>query len=135
MLRSACIYTEPRPEDGLRVSIMSRHTENDGETPDLRIVEGISYIKWWKELAPLDNTVGRYYGDRIDFEGLRDEYFERLCSDPFSISRVRQLIRIAEEEDVTVLCKEPTEMARKCHRSLLLDFCLDISPGLEIDVQ
>ena len=39
MLKSKCILSSKKPEDGTRISIMSRHTLNDGKTPDERITE------------------------------------------------------------------------------------------------
>jgi len=37
MLKSKCILAEKNIDDGQRISIMSRHTLNDGKTPDERI--------------------------------------------------------------------------------------------------
>ncbi len=134
MLRSACIYTAPNPHHGKRISIMSRHTDNTGNVPDPNIVPGVSYDLWWKELSPLGTTVGPYHRGEIDFAQLTKEYLERLCSDPASVARVQELIRLAGEQDVTVLCQEPTPQAHQCHRSVLLVHCAELYPSLEIDI-
>lgn len=59
------IYTKsilkPKEEsDGIRISVMSRHTLNDGITSHPDINES-SYDEWLKILAPSDQLVGDYY--------------------------------------------------------------------------
>lgn len=39
MLKTACILSERTEEQGVRISVMSRHTLEDGKTPDKRIME------------------------------------------------------------------------------------------------
>jgi uncharacterized protein YeaO (DUF488 family) len=134
MLRTSCIYLPPSLEDGLRVSVMSRHTENDGITPDGLIIPGVSFDVHWPELAPSGRSVGRYYRREIDFDGLAVEYRKRLATDPSSASRVAELIRLAHSQDVTVLCKEDPTESHICHRTVLANYCMQIDSSLEIEI-
>lgn len=60
MLFTKSIHKPVQPEDGYRISVMSRHTLSDGKTPD-PLITGKSYIEWWKDLAPRDTLVGAWY--------------------------------------------------------------------------
>ncbi|MDO9231385.1 MAG: hypothetical protein Q7U36_02815 [bacterium] len=44
-----------------RISVMSRHTKEDGVTPDERIVEGVTFDEWQKDFAPPVKLIGAYY--------------------------------------------------------------------------
>lgn len=41
MLKSKCILSPIDDKDGIRISIMSRHTLQDGKTNDIRIIKQI----------------------------------------------------------------------------------------------
>jgi len=60
MLRTKCILAQKENYDGTRISIMSRHTLNDGVTPHPQINKS-SYDYWMKIFAPPSIIIGRYY--------------------------------------------------------------------------
>ncbi len=116
MLKTGCIRMPRRDDDGLRISIMSRHTLNDGITPDRRITPA-SFDAWWPELAPTASLLGDHYRSYI-FSFQRDSLDE--------------LIRIARDSTITVLCVETTP--RRCHRRLVAEMCREIDPRLRISI-
>lgn len=63
MLKTKCIKDKPSLDDGERISVMSRHTLCDGETPDPEITLD-SYDGWDKELAPTTETGGKLSSKR-----------------------------------------------------------------------
>lgn len=117
---------------GRRFSIMSRHTLNDGVTPNDQIIEGVSYDEWWKELAPPDNLVGDWYKRRevlnLTWEKFADRYYDFL-QNPIQRAKVIELIELALNERITVLCVEDTP--EECHRSLLVKECQTLNPDLK----
>jgi len=60
MLYTKCILSEREISDGIRISVMSRHTLNDGKTPDTRITKD-KYDEWIKFLAPKSKLVRDYH--------------------------------------------------------------------------
>lgn len=129
MLRTGCILMPPTSVDGMRISVMSRHTLSDGVTPDNRITHDL-YDLWCKELAPQDKFVGRYYRGEITFAQYRDLYHAYLRS----ATRAMLLCEIAQcalYETITFLCIEATP--EWCHRTLLLLECVRYAPQLRIE--
>ncbi|PJE58491.1 MAG: hypothetical protein COU81_00380 [Candidatus Portnoybacteria bacterium CG10_big_fil_rev_8_21_14_0_10_36_7] len=59
---------------------MSRHTKEDGITPDERIIEGVSFDEWRKEFAPPEKLVGAYYRNELSWEDFEKKYFDFLRS-------------------------------------------------------
>ncbi|HWQ60347.1 MAG TPA: DUF488 domain-containing protein [Candidatus Fimivivens sp.] len=132
MLRTKCIKAPMEPTDGLRISIMSRHTMNDGVTPDADIVPKVSYGQWWRSLAPDEKVLGPYLRKDILFETFERRYREKLKNDPEASAAVERLIRLARVITVTVLCVE--ESPENCHRRILLEVCKRLAPDLEIAI-
>ncbi len=128
MLYTKCILFPIEQIDGVRVSIMSRHTLNDGITPDLRITKR-SYDLWLQEFAPPSNLIGSYYQKRILWEEFELMY-KVFLSEPIKAAAVRILAEQALIKDITLLCIEKT--AEKCHRRLFAEQCLLYSPRLNI---
>lgn len=60
MLKTKCILAPESENDGLRISIMSRHTLEDGKTPDSRITPN-HFDLHLPILAPHPKDVGAYY--------------------------------------------------------------------------
>jgi len=58
-LFTKCIFKEPELSDGLRISIMSRHTLDDGKTPDERITSD-KFNHHWTIFAPPLKLIGSY---------------------------------------------------------------------------
>src|SRR3989344_677287 len=131
-LYTGCIKKVSSWEQGLRISVMSRHTLIDGETPDPEIIEGKNYIWWWPELGPPATLIGSYYKRGLSWEEFEKRYREHLQK-PESISKINQLIEIARLQSAIVLCVEPT--SEFCHRRLLAEECKKLAPDLEVYIE
>lgn len=135
-LRTKQIIRLPEPDDGLRISIMSRHTLNDGVTPNPAITPAL-FDKWWPELAPPDKLIGWYYKQeqpptREVWDIFEREFINHLASKKPS-ERLCYLINLARTCDVTLLCIEPTP--EHCHRRLVATMCKCIDPHIETIIE
>lgn len=126
MLRTKCILSPKGISDGLRISIMSKHTLNDGITPDLRINE-TSFDEERPIYAPPIKRVGDYYQRNLDWKIFEERYYLYLDS---IVNEVKSLAEEAIKKDITLMCIE--ENPEKCHRRLLAERCKLIYPELEI---
>ena len=108
---------------------MSRHTLEDGKTPDERIIEGITFDEWQKEYAPPAKLVGAYYRKEISWKDFEKEYLQFLRSDEMK-SKVESFAKRCIEEPITLLCVE--DSADKCHRRLLAEELQKYQPKLKI---
>jgi len=127
MLFTKCILSSPVPEDGVRISVMSRHTLRDGITRDIRITE---FDFHFPNLGPSSSLIGSYYK-----RGLLWKDFERMylfemkeCDAIFS---VKTIAKTTLDVDVTLLCIEET--SEFCHRRLLAEECQRHEPNLKIE--
>lgn len=130
-LYTRCIKAPKRDTDGVRISVMSLHTLNDGVTPDPAITPDMFHL-WWKVLAPPQKLIGAYYrGDIVwnDFDRLFRMYLVLPNVEVF----MRRLIRRAGEIPVTILCVE--DAPDHCHRRLIAETCLAIDPSLEVHIE
>ena len=130
------LYTKPiksnREEaDGLRISVMSRHTLNDGVTPDPEIMFAC-YDEWRPELAPPLALIGDYYKRNLPWERFARLYIDFLGS-PEAEPNVRDIAELALEKNVTLLCIEETP--ERCHRRLLAERCIELEPGLQLELR
>jgi uncharacterized protein YeaO (DUF488 family) len=128
-LYTKCILKDKDPKDGLRISIMSRHTLNDGKTPDRRITSD-SFDLHYPELAPSPKLIGDYYKRGLlwnEFEILFVE--EKL--DVAVLKKLEEISATALLENVTLLCIE--ESADQCHRRLIADICSQLQPALVVE--
>lgn len=134
MLRSKPILAEKLPDDGRRISIMSRHTKSDGVTPDERLTEDL-YDEHRPELAAPARLVGWYYRGEVSFDEYAKLYINHLETDVSPA--VEKLIQEAQIETITVMCIEDEPYL--CHRRLLLEYAQELSQTLweplQIDVQ
>lgn len=128
MIRTKCILLPPSAGDGLRISVMSRHTLNDGVTPHPRIWPS-SYDLWLKDVAPPDAIVGKYYRGEITFDQYYDMYQAHLRKDHVAVI-VQTIARYALRKRITFLCIE--WMPVMCHRTQLAYECLYYEPTLHI---
>ena len=112
-----------------RISVMSRHTREDGITPDERIVEGITFDEWRKEFAPPGNLVGAYYRKELTWDDFEKKYLEFLRSAEIR-PQVESFAKRCTEETITLMCIEDT--ADKCHRRLLAEELQKYQPSLKI---
>lgn len=132
MLRTASILTPPQPQDGLRVSIMSRHTDEHGKVPDPRITPE-QFDEHWTELAPPPERVGAWHRsskEDTDWDFFKRAYLEKLRSDGEARIRMAELAGMASRGAVTIMCVE--EDAHRCHRRLLAEEISRNFPGIEI---
>lgn len=129
MLRTKCILAPHDDSDGYRLSVMSRHTLNDGITPHPSIIEHVSYDSWLKSLAPPSKLVGDYYLRDLSFEDYTSAYLEYIRTPEVS-SDVKKLAELSIDGIVTLLCIEDTP--EFCHRRLLAEECKRYEPSLEL---
>jgi uncharacterized protein YeaO (DUF488 family) len=109
--------------------VMSRHTEEDGETSDERIVEGVSFDEWQPKLAPPGKLVGAYLRKEISWEEYEAGYLEYLRSEKMK-PIVEAFAKRCAEEPITLVCVEET--AENCHRRLLAEELQKYKPDLKI---
>lgn len=131
MLRTKSIITPAEQSDGLRISIMSRHTLNDGITPNPDI-KPESYDEWWPQLAPPQTLLGSYYKRGLSWEDFQTGYIEHIRQ-AATAAKIAELINLAKNNLVTVLCIETSP--EFCHRRLLAEECLLVEPELEINIE
>ena len=112
-----------------RTSVMSRHTLEDGITPDERIIEGVSFDEWQREFAPPAKLVGAYYRKELLWEDFEKTYLEYLRGDE-TRPKVEAFAKRCAEETITLACIEDT--ADRCHRRLLAEELQRYQPELKI---
>jgi len=127
MLYTGCILNDNSV--GVRISVMSRHTLNDGVTPDPRITKD-SYDEWLKELGPHSRLIGKYYRNKIPWEEFEQTYLGIIRYSSLN-KKVESLAKRAMKEDITLLCIE--EGADKCHRRILAVACKMHELNLEVE--
>ena len=128
MLRTGCIKNPRRPEDGLRVSVMSRHTLADGVTPDPEITDAL-FDEHWVILAPPPTLVGDYYKRGLSWGSFAVRYAKYLEREDVQPA-VWRIIELAKTGNITVLCIEPSP--EQCHRRLLAAACATLDPALQV---
>lgn len=127
-LYTKCILHQKEEHDGVRVSVMSRHTLSDGVTPDERITKK-SFDLWLQEFAPPPLLIGNYYKRGLSWEEFEQKYTSFL-SEPAKAIGVRVLAQQALSKDITLLCIE--ESPERCHRRLLAEQCKIYVPKVKI---
>jgi uncharacterized protein YeaO (DUF488 family) len=130
MLYTKSIHKPKSASDGLRISVMSRHTLNDGITPDPEITWE-SYDLWWKIFAPPDKLVRDYYKRGLPFEEFAKRYLAYLSKEYVCMEVKRLSLRALAEQDITLLCVE--ESAEKCHRRILAEECQRYTLNLRVE--
>ena len=130
-LYTICIKSPVCEDDGLRISVMSRHTLNDGKTPDPEITPDL-FDQHWPELAPPPGLVGRYYNHGLPWQEFENHYLVHIRQIRL-LKRLDSLIGLAISGDVTVLCIE--ESPERCHRRILAEECKRLNPSLEVIIR
>jgi uncharacterized protein YeaO (DUF488 family) len=135
MLYTRCILSPRDALDGMRISVMSRHTLNDGVTPDERIGYH-SYDLWMKSLAPPDTLVGAYYRNLIQWPDFEMAYIEHIRNPDISMI-IEFMSSVAENRNITLLCIEELlvidqKQHLQCHRRLLAEEFCRIRPELKM---
>lgn len=132
-LRTDCILNSFSDLNILKISIMSRHTLNDGKTPDLRIVEGINYHLWLPNLAPPLKLIGDYYKLRgMPWKKFEDRYVDFL-QNIYQRHEVEHLIYLSSKVLVSIRCIEETP--EFCHRRLLAEECKRLDSDLSVVIR
>jgi uncharacterized protein YeaO (DUF488 family) len=126
MLFTRSIFDTPVYEDGLRISVMSRHTLNDGITPDERIQKFHFHIP---SLGPSPRLIGSYYKRGMSFDEFSILYLHQISSGRRRFW-VHVIAFVATFCDITLLCVE--DDAQVCHRSILARECVKYQPNLTV---
>ena len=136
-LYTKCIFKERSKSDGVRISVMSRHTMNDGITPDERITLD-SFDEHLLELSPRVKLVGDYYKKMITWNEFEEAYKLDIRKDEIS-EKVNKLAKRSLRIDLTIMCVEdfPTDCDEngklKCHRRILAEECQIRQPDLVVE--
>lgn len=128
MLQTKSILSPILDSDGSRISVMSRHTLNDGTTPHPLITRDTFSIHL-PQLAPSPKLIGDYYRRSLPWEQFEARYLQEMRTKPAS-EFVRFLARVSLKTVVTLLCIE--EAADHCHRRLLAEECKRLEPEIKI---
>ncbi|MEI7451843.1 MAG: DUF488 family protein [Candidatus Falkowbacteria bacterium] len=131
MLKTRCIKSTRQTDDGWRISIMSRHTKNDGVTPDEDITND-SYDEWWSKLSPAPKLVGDYYRGTLSWEDFAIKFNEFL-KQPNTHDKLMVLVSLAKVRNITILCIE--DGPEYCHRRLVAERCLELDNTLELVIE
>jgi uncharacterized protein YeaO (DUF488 family) len=131
MLKTKSILAPKEKQDGIRVSTMSRHTLEDGITPNPEITPD-KYDFWLKNLGPSPKLVGGYYRHEISWADYERKYLKRIRR-PQMVDKIKSLAKSALERDITILCIE--DSPNYCHRRLLAEECKRYEPNLVIDIK
>jgi uncharacterized protein YeaO (DUF488 family) len=119
------IIKPPEPDGGIRISVMSRMTANNGLTP----LEGVSFDEWRKDFAPSGKLVGAYYRGEVSWEEFEKRYLDFLRSDEMK-PEIEAFAKRCANETITLMCIEDTP--EKCHRRLLAEELQKYQPQLKI---
>ena len=122
---------------------MSRHTENDGKTPDTSI--DLDNVLWLPELAPPGILVGGWYKNRLGdhtAKNFNDEFAPRYIDylqDNAHWELVNRLAKLALSRDVVLMCTEPTPVSEGeellCHRRVLAEVMKGVLPNLNVHIR
>lgn len=107
---------------------MSRHTLNDGTTPDPTITTNM-FDEWLPILAPPAGLIGDYYKRGIAWEEFAQRYTEHI-GEGEAYDTLARIARQAVRANVTVLCTETS--SQYCHRRLLAEQAQIIIPTLVV---
>ena len=130
-LKTKCIKAGRSVSDGLRISVMSRHTLNDGITPDPEITRE-SFDEWWQNVSPEPSLIGSYYKRGLSWEKFAERFKEFLSSSEIQ-ERLKELISLSRKGNVTILCVEKSP--EFCHRRLIGEECRKLEPSLNVVIE
>lgn len=108
---------------------MSRHTLNDGVTPDSRITADL-FDMHCPELAPSPRLIGDYYKRGLQWSEFELRFHKEIQAH-FAQEILRRIAVLSYLGDVTLLCIE--DSAEFCHRRILVEECLKFQPKLVIE--
>jgi len=130
-LYTKCILHPLLAEDGIRISVMSRHTLEDGINPDIRLDRDLHPHIYDEHLPQLASSklVWAYLRGKITWEEYEIGYLNHLRQPEIRV-QVQELARRSLLKDITLLCIEET--AKYCHRRLLAEECQRYQPDLVV---
>ena len=131
MLKTKSILEPTSCTDGLRVSVMSRHTLDDGITPHPKI-DSSSYNQWLKILSPPVILWGDYYKRNLSWEKFEQRYLDYLKKPEVKVE-VEKLAEKSLDSVITLLCIEG--YPDYCHRRLLAEECKKYQPNLVLSIE
>lgn len=131
MLKTKSILEPKEDTDGLRISVMSRHTLNDGITPHPEITPS-SYDVWLQCLSPPAKLLGDYYKRGLPGEQFEQRYLEYIRQ-PDVLIEVKELAKKSLDSIITLLCIEKSP--DYCHRRLLAEECKKYQPLLYLIIK
>ena len=131
MLKTRCILRDRESPEEILISVMSRHTLNDGKTPHPRITPE-KYDEWAKILAAPDELVGGFLRGSVLWEDFERRYLDYLKGDDVW-KNVEDLAERGMKYDLVLLCVE--DKPEHCHRRLLAEEAKRYRPDLELNIQ
>lgn len=129
MLKTGCIL-KTYSHDTV-ISIMSRHTLNDGNTLHPQINEN-SYDEHIVVLAPPPKLIGDYRLRELPWGQFKERYIKYLQK-PDIAEEIQKLAKRAMASDIRIVCIE--EIPEQCHRKILAEECTKYEPQLEIEIE
>jgi len=126
MLITKCILKEREMSDGIRISVMSRHTLSDGITPDKRIKDFDAHIP---VLGPSPKLIGDYYKRGLGWKDFTERYILEIRQGAKK-DLVKYLAELSLKQNITIMCIE--DDYHFCHRSILAKECKKYVPNLII---
>mgnify|MGYP001595268438 CR=1 FL=1 len=105
-LYTKCILAPLSRDDGLRISIMSRHTLSDGATPDKRIKKW-SFDLHETDLAPPPQLLGDYYNRQLPWHVFERRFMDFLQGEK-QHKALRAIVSLSRTQIVTLNCIEDT---------------------------
>ena len=128
-LFTKCILSEKEVGDGIRISVMSKHTLNDGVTADARISNN-SYDYHCRELAPSLGLIGDYYKRGLSWEEFEFRFHEEIKDSSIQIV-LKEIATRSLSENITLMCIE--KEFQFCHRRILVEECKRLEPRITIE--
>lgn len=128
-LFTKCILNDKEKGDGVRISVMSRHTLNDGVTPDPRITSS-SFDYHYPELSPSPKLIGDYYKRGLSWDEFENRFREQMQS-AFAQVILGEIAAMSISENVTLLCIE--DEAHFCHRRIVAEECKKLVPEITVE--
>ena len=131
MLKTKSILDLKEDTDGLRISVMSRHTLNDGATPHPEISDS-NYDQWLTILSPPARLLGDYYKRELPWKQFEQLYLDHIRQ-PSIQTEVKRLAERSLGSEITLLCIE--ESPDFCHRRILAEECKRYVPSLVLSIK
>ncbi len=131
MLKTKYILARIEADDGKRISVMSRHTLNDGITPHPKITSKYFDVHI-PELGPPAKLIGDYYKRGLLWDKFEESYIQYIRRPDIAL-KVQELAREVISSNSTLLCIE--DSALHCHRRLLAEECKRYQPDLYLSIK